>query len=48
MVFETQDVESKVLAILNTLVDSREVIVSRIIAQRLKDRGVDLGERAVR
>jgi len=48
MGFETQDVESKVLAILNTLVDSREVIGSRIIAQRLKDRGVDLGERAVR
>ena len=48
MGFETQDVESKVLAILNTLGDSREVIGSRIIAQRLKDRGVDLGERAVR
>lgn len=48
MGFETQDIERKVLAILNTLGDSREVVGSRIIAQRLKDRGVELGERAVR
>lgn len=48
MGFETQDVERKVLAILNTLGDSREAVGSRIIAKRLKDRGVDLGERAVR
>ncbi|MDD5702110.1 MAG: NrpR regulatory domain-containing protein, partial [Dehalococcoidales bacterium] len=48
MGFETQDVERKVLAILNTLADSHEAIGSRIIAKRLKDRGVDLGERAVR
>ncbi len=48
MGFETQDVERKVLAILNTVGDSREAIGSRIIAKRLKDRGVDLGERAVR
>jgi repressor of nif and glnA expression len=48
MGFETQDVERKVLAILNTLGDSREAIGSRIIARRLKDRGVGLGERAVR
>jgi repressor of nif and glnA expression len=48
MGFETQDVERKVLAILNTLGDSREAIGSRIIARQLKDRGVGLGERAVR
>lgn len=48
MGFETQDVERKLLAILNTLGDSREAIGSRIIARRLKDRGVGLGERAVR
>ena len=48
MGFETQDVERKVLAILNILGDSQEAVGSRIIAKRLKDRGVDLGERAVR
>jgi HTH-type transcriptional regulator, global nitrogen regulator NrpRI len=48
MGFETQDIERKVLAILSTLGDSREAVGSRIIAKRLKDRGVDLGERAVR
>jgi len=48
MGFETQDVEHKVLAILNTIGDSQEAVGSRIIAKRLKDRGVELGERAVR
>ncbi len=48
MGFENQDVEYKVLAILNTIGDSQEAVGSRIIAKRLKDRGIELGERAVR
>ena len=48
MGFETQDVERKVLAILNTLGDSQEAVGSTVIAKRLKDQGVSLSERAVR
>jgi len=48
MGFETQDVEHKVLAILNTLGDSHEAVGSTIIAKRLKDLGIELSERAVR
>ena len=48
MGFETQDVECKTLAILRVLADAREVVGSLIIARRLKDRGIKLGERAVR
>ncbi len=48
MGFENQDVERKVLAILSTLGDSQVPVGSRIIAKRLKEQGVDLGERAVR
>jgi repressor of nif and glnA expression len=48
MGFETQDVERKVLAILNTLGDSQEAVGSTIIAKRLKDMGIELSERAVR
>ncbi len=48
MGFETQDVERKVLAILNTLEDSQQAVGSTIIAKRLKEQGVDLSERAVR
>jgi repressor of nif and glnA expression len=48
MGFETQDVERKVLAILNTLEDSREAVGSTVIAKRLKDMGIGLSERAVR
>jgi len=48
MGFENQDVERKVLAILNTLEDSQAAVGSTIIAKRLKDQGVDLSERAVR
>lgn len=48
MGFETQVVERKVLAILNTLGDSPEAVGSTIISKRLKDRGVGLSERAVR
>ena len=48
MGFENQDVERKVLAILNTLGDSKVAVGSTIIAKQLKERGVDLSERAVR
>jgi repressor of nif and glnA expression len=45
---ETQDVERKVLAILNTLGDSQEAVGSTIIAKRLKEQGIELSERTVR
>jgi repressor of nif and glnA expression len=48
MGFETQDVERKVLSILKVLSDSPEPLGARVIAQRLKDHGIELGERAVR
>jgi len=48
MGFETQDVERKVLSILKTLSDSQEALGARVIARRLKDLGIELGERAVR
>lgn len=47
MGFETQDVERKVLAILDTLGES-EAVGSTVIAKRLKDLGIELSERAVR
>ena len=46
--FEIQEVERKVLSILRVLSDSREPLGARVIARRLKDHGVELGERAVR
>ena len=48
MGFETQDVERKVFSILKTLSDSHEALGARVIARRLKDLGIELGERAVR
>jgi hypothetical protein len=48
MGFEAQDVERKVLSILKVLSDSQEPLGARVIARRLKDHGVELGERAVR
>jgi repressor of nif and glnA expression len=48
MSFEIQDVERKVLAILNTLGDSQQAVGSTIIAKRLKGLGIELSERAVR
>lgn len=48
MGFETQDVERKVLAILKILSDSHEALGARVIARRLPDHGIELGERAVR
>jgi len=48
MGFETQDVERKIISILKVLSDSKTPLGSRVIARRLKDWGVELGERAVR
>lgn len=48
MGFETQDVERKVLTILKILRDSNEALGARVIARRLTDHGIELGERAVR
>jgi len=48
MSFETQAVERKVILILKILSGSQEPLGARIIAHRLKDHGIDLGERAVR
>ena len=45
---ESQEVERKVLSILKVLRDSKEPLGARVISYRLKDFGVDLGERAVR
>jgi len=48
MGFETQDVERKVITILNILNESQEPAGGRVIAHRLKDYGIELSERAVR
>jgi len=46
--FETQDVERKTIAIMRVLRDSPKPLGARVIAQSLKDQGIELGERAVR
>ena len=48
MGFETQDVERKAVSILKVLGDSQAPLGSRVLARRLKDCGIVLGERAVR
>ena len=48
MGFENQGIERKTLSILRILSDSREPLGARVIACRLKDHGIELGERAVR
>lgn len=48
MGFEAQDVERKFVSILKVLSDSQAPLGSRVIAHRLKDCGIDLGERAIR
>jgi hypothetical protein len=45
---QTQEVERKVIAILKVLSDSPQPLGGRILARRLGDLGIDLGERAVR
>jgi hypothetical protein len=46
--FETQDVERKVFSILKILGESSGALGARAIAYRLKNYGIELGERAVR
>ncbi len=48
MGFETQDVERKTNAIMRILRDSPNPLGARLIAQSLKEQGIELGERAVR
>jgi len=48
MGFETQDVERKLISILKVLSDSKTPLGSMVIARRLKERGIELSERAVR
>ncbi len=43
-----QEVERKVISILKVLSESQEPLGARVIAQRMKGYGVELGERAVR
>jgi hypothetical protein len=45
---ETHDVERKIVAILEILSDSKEPLGGRIISRRLREKGIELGERAVR
>ncbi len=45
---ESQGVERKAIAILRVLQDSTKPVGAKVIARRLKDFGVELGERAVR
>ena len=45
---KSQEVERKVLAILSIISESQKPIGSRVISQRLNDRGFDLSERAIR
>jgi repressor of nif and glnA expression len=48
MAFESQDVERKTYSILKVLAGASEPLGSIVIARKLKDLGIDLGERAVR
>ena len=45
---ETHEVERKIAAILEILSNSKEPLGGRIISRRLKEKGINLGERAVR
>lgn len=48
MSFEAQDIKRKVFSILKILSNSPEAVGAGVIAQRLRDLGIELGERAVR
>ena len=48
MAFEAQDIERKTYSILKVLSSSSDALGSIVIARKLKDLGIDLGERAVR
>jgi repressor of nif and glnA expression len=45
---ETQEVERKIQAILKILNESKQPLGARIVASRLREYGIELGERAVR
>jgi repressor of nif and glnA expression len=45
---ETHEVERKIRAILQILSDSPRPLGGRVVAQRLKEQGIDLNERTVR
>jgi repressor of nif and glnA expression len=48
MSYDTQDVERKTYSILRVLANSSEPLGSIVIARKLQELGVDLGERAIR
>ncbi len=48
MGFETQTIERKTVAILNTMENSQEAVFSTTVARRLQERGIELSDRAVR
>lgn len=48
MAFESQGVERKEIAIMRILSNATDPVGARVIAHRLKERGFELGERAVR
>lgn len=45
---ETREIERKIAAILKVLSDSPEPLGGRVISRKLKEQGINLGERAVR
>ena len=46
--YDSHEVERKVISILKILSESPQSLGARIIAHKLKEHGVELGERAVR
>ena len=48
MAFENQDIERKELSILKVLNEYQQPVGARVAAHRLKDHGIELGERTVR
>jgi len=48
VIYDSREVERKAISILKVLNDSPQPLGARIIAQKLKEYGVELGERAVR
>jgi HTH-type transcriptional regulator, global nitrogen regulator NrpRI len=45
--FNSQDIERKVLLILKILNDSQEPVGARVIARQMKEQGMQLSERTV-
>lgn len=48
MIGQAREVERKIIATLKVLSDSQQPLGGRVIARRLDELGIDLGERAVR